>query len=293
MTLFATQLVGGLADGAIYASLALALVFSYRATGFINFAQGEMAMLSAYVAWQMMAWGVPLAIAALVSLVVSFIAGALLYALIVKPLSKASLLTVVSVLIGFYLAFNSLAGFVWTYDIKSFPSFFPRTRLSIGAFGASAETLGIIATLLVVLALLYLLFERTKIGLAMRGVASAPESAVLVGISVPAMLLVGWGIAGALGALSGILVAPRVFLNPSMMFGVVIYAFAAATLGGFDSILGAVVGGLLVGVVENLVGTYVTWIGPDLKIIVALVLIMGTLLVRPDGLFGRKRIVRI
>ena len=293
MTLFATQLVGGLADGAIYASLALALVFSYRSTGFINFAQGEMAMLSAYVVWQLMAWGLPLTPAVLVSLVVSFLGGALLYAVIVKPLSKASLLTVVSVLIGFYLAFNSLAGFIWTYTIKSFPSFFPKTHVTIGAFSASAETIGIVAVLLVVLAVLYLLFERTKLGLAMRGVASAPDSAVLVGISVPAMLLVGWGIAGVLGALSGILVAPRVFLNPSMMFGVIIYAFAAATLGGFDSILGAVVGGLLVGVVENLVGTYVPWIGPDLKIIVALVLIMGTLLIKPDGLFGRKRIVRI
>jgi branched-chain amino acid transport system permease protein len=293
MTLFANQIADGLADGAIYASLALALVFSYRSTGIVNFAQGEMAMLSAYLAWQLTAWGLPLLLATLISMVVSFLAGALLYVAIVRPLSKASLLTIIGVLIGLYLALNSLAGFIWTYTIKALPSFFPNTHLHAGWFSVSAETGGIVAVVGVVLLLLYLLFETTKVGLAMRGAASTPDSAVLVGISVPAMLLIGWGIAAALGALSGILVAPRVFLNPTMMFGVIIYAFAAATLGGFDSVLGAVVGGLLVGVVENLVGTYIPWIGPDLKIIVALVLIFGTLLVRPNGLFGRKKIVRL
>jgi branched-chain amino acid transport system permease protein len=240
-----------------------------------------------------MAWGMPLVPAALVSIVISFIAGALLYATIVKPLSHASLLTVVSVLIGLYLALNSLAGFLWTYTIKALPSLFPKAHLQFGSFTVSAETVGIIAVVGIVLLLLYLLFETTKVGLAMRGAASTPDSAILVGVSVPVMLLIGWGIAAALGALSGILVAPRVFLNPTMMFGVIIYAFAAATLGGFDSVVGAVVGGLLVGVVENLVGTYILWIGPDLKIIVALVLIFGTLLIKPDGLFGRKKVVRL
>jgi branched-chain amino acid transport system permease protein len=293
MTLFFNQIADGLADGAIYASLALALVFSYRSTGIVNFAQGEMAMLSAYLAWQLMEWGLPLVPAAIISVLVSFVAGALLYVTIVQLLSKASLLTVVSVLIGLYLALNSLAGFIWTYTIKSFPSLFPKAHLQLGAFSVSAETVGIVAVVGVTLLLLCLLIETTKIGLAMRGATSSPDSAVLVGVSVPAMLLIGWGIAAALGALSGILVAPRVFLNPTMMFGVIIYAFAAATLGGFDSVIGAVVGGLLVGITENLVGTYIPWIGPDLKIIVALILIFGTLLIKPDGLFGRKKVVRL
>ena len=293
MTLFLNQIADGLADGAIYASLALALVFSYRSTGIVNFAQGEMAMLSAYLAWQLMEWGLPLVPAAIISMLVSFVAGALLYVTIVQLLSKASLLTVVSVLIGLYLALNSLAGFIWTYAIKSFPSLFPKAHLQFGAFSVSAETVGIVAVVGVTLLLLCLLIETTKIGLAMRGATSSPDSAVLVGVSVPAMLLIGWGIAAALGALSGILVAPRVFLNPTMMFGVIIYAFAAATLGGFDSVIGAVVGGLLVGITENLVGTYIPWIGPDLKIIVALILIFGTLLIKPDGLFGRKKVVRL
>lgn len=293
MNLFLHQLVDGIADGAIYASLALALVFSYRSTGIVNFAQGEMAMLSAYIAWQFTQWGVPLIGAALLSLAISFAFGALLYATVVRRLSGANLVTIVSVLIGLYLALNSLAGVIWTYTIKPFPSFFPKRPVEIGGFAVSADTLGTVAVVAVVLAGLFLLFEKTKIGLAMRGAASRPDSAVLVGVSVPVMLLLGWGIASALGALSGILVAPRVFLNPTMMFGVIIYAFAAATLGGFDSVVGAVVGGLLVGVTENMVGAYIPWIGADLKVIVALVLIFITLLVKPDGLFGRRQVVRL
>lgn len=293
MTLLFSQIADGLADGAIYASLALALVFAYRSTGVVNFAQGEMAMLSTYLVWQLVAWGLPLLFSVLVSIVVSFGAGVLLYVVVVRPLSKADLLTVVSVLIGFYLALNSLAGFIWTYSIKAVPSFFPKTRLALGSMGISAGTIGTIAVVSFVVLLLFLLFERTKFGLAMRGAASMPDSAALVGVSVSMTLLVGWGIAGALGALSGILVAPRIFLSPMMMFGVIIYAFAAATLGGFDSVVGAIVGGLLVGVVENLVGTYVPWIGADLKVVVALVLIIGVLLIKPDGLFGRRKVVRL
>lgn len=293
MNLLASQLADGIADGAIYASLALALVFSYRSTSIVNFAQGEMAMLSAFTAWQLMAWGLGLFAAASISIGLSFVFGAVLYFCIVRPLSKANLLTVVSVLIGLYLALNSLAGFIWTYTIKPFPSFFPSGHIKLGFFNVAYETAGIVIVISAVLLVLYVLFEKTKIGLAMRGAASAPDSSVLVGVSVPVMLMIGWGIAAALGALSGILVAPRVFLNPTMMFGIIIYAFAAATLGGFDSMIGAIVGGLLVGVIENLVGTYVPWIGADLKVIVALVLIFATLLIKPDGLFGRRKVVRL
>ncbi|MFZ5733073.1 MAG: branched-chain amino acid ABC transporter permease [Pseudomonadota bacterium] len=293
MNLLASQLADGIADGAIYASLALALVFSYRSTSIVNFAQGEMAMLSAFTAWQLMAWGLGLFAAASISIGLSFVFGAVLYFCIVRPLSKANLLTVVSVLIGLYLALNSLAGFIWTYTIKPFPSFFPSGHVKLGFFNVAYETAGIVIVISAVLLVLYVLFEKTKIGLAMRGAASAPDSSVLVGVSVPVMLMIGWGIAAALGALSGILVAPRVFLNPTMMFGIIIYAFAAATLGGFDSMIGAIVGGLLVGVIENLVGTYVPWIGADLKVIVALVLIFATLLIKPDGLFGRRKVVRL
>ena len=293
MNLFLQQLIEGVASGAIYASLALALVFSFRSTNVVNFAQGEMAMLSTYMAWQLVDWGMPLLPAAAVTLVVSFIAGSTIYITIVRPLARASALTVVSMLIGLYIALNSIAGFIWTHLIKSFPSVFPASVFRLGEVGLSLETVGIVAMLIAIVLVLYLLLEKTKIGLAVRAAASQPDGARLVGISVTTMLMAGWGIAATLGAISGMLVAPRVFLNPNMMMGIIIYAFAAATLGGFDSILGAIVGGLIVGIAENMVATYVQWIGADLKIVVALILIFGTLLIQPAGLFGSRRSARV
>lgn len=293
MTLFLQQLIEGIASGAIYASLALALVFSFRSTNVVNFAQGEMAMLSTYLAWQMMDWGVPMLPAIATTLIISALAGALIYLALVRLGARAPMLTVVSLLIGLYIAMNSIAGYIWGYVIKPFPSMFPAGQVQAGGISISIETIGIVLVLGAILFVLYVLLEKTRLGLAMRAAASAPENAKLVGISVVVMLMLGWAIAALLGAVSGILVAPRLFLNPSMMLGVIIYAFAAATLGGFDSILGAIVGGLIVGIAENLVATYVPWIGADLKIVVALILIFVTLLVQPAGLFGRRSYSRV
>jgi branched-chain amino acid transport system permease protein len=293
MLLFLQQLIEGLMSGAIYASLALALVFSFRSTNVVNFAQGEMAMLSTYFAWQLLAWGVPLVPAMLLSVVVSFIGGGLMYVVFVKPIARAPALTVVTVLIGLFMALNSLGGFIWGYLNRAFPSPFQNWSLEFGALTLSGEFIGISLVLLLILLILYLVFEHTRLGLAMRAAAAAPEESRLVGIPVEWMLLSGWGVASALGAVAGVLIAPRLFVSPSMMLGVVIYAFAAATLGGFDSLLGAVIGGLVVGVSENLVSTYVPWIGSDLKVVVALVIIFATLLIRPSGLFGRRNVVRV
>lgn len=293
MNLFLQQMVEGIASGAIYGSLALALVFSFRSTSVVNFAQGEMAMLSTYFAWQLTAWGVPLLPAVAITLLVSAAFGAAIYLALVRLSSRTSMLTVVSLLIGLFIAINSLAGYLWGHLIKPFPSMFPAGQVKLGGISVSIDTIGIVLVLAVVLLLLYLLLEKTRIGLGMRAAASAPDNAKLVAIPVVTMLMLGWAIASALGALSGILVAPRLFLNPNMMLGVIIYAFAAATLGGFDSILGAIVGGLIVGITENLVATYVPWIGADLKIVVALVLIFVTLLVQPAGLFGRRAYQRV
>lgn len=293
MQLFVQQLTEGLMSGAIYASLALALVFSFRSTNVINFAQGEMAMLSTFFAWQLIEWGLPVYAAMAASIVVSFVAGCLLYVVFVKPIARAPALTVVTVLIGLFIALNSLGGFVWGYLNRAFPSPFSGWTLHFGALTLSGEFIGIALVLLATLLVLFMVFEHTRLGLAMRAAAAAPAQSRLVGIPVEWMLLAGWGVASALGAIAGVLVAPRLFVSPSMMLGVVIYAFAAATLGGFDSVLGAVIGGLVVGVAENLAATYVPWIGADLKIVVALVVIFATLLVRPSGLFGRKSVVRV
>jgi branched-chain amino acid transport system permease protein len=293
MLLFFQQLIEGLMSGAIYASLALALVFSHRSTNVVNFAQGEMAMLSTFFAWQLIEWGLPVYAAMAAAVVVSFIGGGLLYVAFVKPIARAPALTIVTVLIGLFIALNSLGGFIWGYLNRPFPSPFAGWKLQFGALTLSGEFLGIAAVLLATLLVLFLVFEHTRLGLAMRAAAAAPEQSRLVGIPVEWMLLAGWGVAAALGCVAGVLIAPRLFVSPSMMLGVVIYAFAAATLGGFDSVLGAVIGGLVVGVAENMAATYVPWIGADLKVVVALVIIFATLLVRPSGLFGRRTVVRV
>jgi branched-chain amino acid transport system permease protein len=293
MLLFLQQLIEGLMSGAIYASLALALVFSFRSTNVVNFAQGEMAMLSTFFAWQLIEWGVPTYAAMALSIVASFVGGGLLYIIFVKPIARAPALTVVTVLIGLFIALNSLGGFIWGYLNRAFPSPFGGWKLEFGPLTLSGEFIGIALILTATLLVLFVVFEHTRLGLAMRAAAAAPEQSRLVGIPVEWMLLAGWGVAAALGAIAGVLIAPRLFVSPGMMLGVVIYAFAAATLGGFDSVLGAVVGGLVVGVAENMAATYIPWIGADLKIVVALVIIFATLLVRPSGLFGRKNVIRV
>jgi branched-chain amino acid transport system permease protein len=289
---FVQQVVEGLGAGAIYASLALALVLIYRFTGIVNFAQGEMAMFSAYIAWQFTHAGLSFWLALPLTVVISFAGGVVVERVLIRPVEGAPELTLVIVTVGLFIFVNAAAGFIWSFMIKDFPSPFPSGALRAGGVGIAYSTVGILAVVGLVMVLLYLLFQHTKIGLAMRAVASNPASARLVGIRVGWILALGWGLAAAVGAVSGTLVAPLLFLEPNMMGGVLIYAFAGATLGGFDSPAGAVVGGLIVGVVETLAGAYVKAIGPDLKVGVPIVLILGVLLLRPQGLFGRAAVER-
>ncbi|MEU8247350.1 branched-chain amino acid ABC transporter permease [Nonomuraea sp. NPDC048916] len=293
MTGFLQQLVQGLGTGAIYASLALALVLIYQFTGIVNFAQGELAMFSTYIAWQFTAAGVPFWLALALTLVVSFAGGMLIERLVIRPVEGAPELTVVIVTVGLFIFVNAAAGWIWTFLIKDFPNPFPGGAFEAGGLSVSYSTLGILVVVGLVMGLLYLLFQHTKIGLGMRAVATNPDSARLVGIRVGWTLALGWGLAATVGAVSGVLVAPLLFLEPNMMGGVLIYAFAAATLGGFDSPVGAVVGGLIVGVAETLAGAYVEFIGSDLKVGVPLVIILGVLLFRPQGLFGRAAVERV
>ncbi len=293
MFLFLQQLMDGFSSGAIYASLALALVFSFRSTRVVNFAQGEMAMFSTYLTWQFHTWGAPIWEAIGFALIISFAGGGIVYVVLIRPIAKASPLTVVTVTVGLFAVFNSLAGFIWSYMVKQVPSAFPNAVWRFGSVQVSAQAAGIIPVLVVTVLLLYLLFEHTKLGLGMRAAALEPEGSRLVGIRVGRMHLLGWGLSASLGALSGAMVAPRLFLDPNMMIGVIIYAFAAATLGGFNSPQGAVIGGLIVGVAENMAGTYLSWIGADLKIIVPLLIIFVVLLIKPSGLFDRQEISRV
>ncbi|WP_280436291.1 branched-chain amino acid ABC transporter permease [Nocardia carnea] len=290
---FAQQIIEGLSAGALYAGMALALVLIYRFTGIVNFAQGELAMFSAFLAWQLVQSGTPFWLALPVTLAISFAGGMLIERIVIRPVEGAPELTLVIVTVGLFFFVNAAAGWIWSYQLKSFPNPFPEGALRAGGVTAGYGNLGILAVVTVVMALLYLLFRYTRTGLAMRAVAANPQSARLVGIGVGTVLALGWGLAAAVGAVSGVLSAPLLFLEPNMMGGVLIYAFAAATLGGFDSPGGAVAGGLIVGVTETLAGAYLDVIGTELKIGVPLVIILGVLLIRPQGLFGTPAVERV
>jgi branched-chain amino acid transport system permease protein len=293
MDIFLQQVVSGLATGGIYGSLALALVMIYQATDVVNFAQGEVAMFSTYLAWSMLNAGLPYWVAFAATLAIAFVGGLLIERLIIRPVENAPVLAIVIVTIGLLVILNSVAGWIYSYIQKPFPSPFPDKPIRFGNVVFGAHDLGAIGVTLVVLALLYVFFRYTPLGLAMRAAAQNPASSRLCGIRVGWMLAMGWGLAAMVGAVAGLMIAPKVFLDPNMMSGILIYAFASATLGGFTSPGGAVLGGLLVGVIENLVGTYVRFIGTELKLTVALALILVVLVVRPSGLFGRAVVHRV
>jgi branched-chain amino acid transport system permease protein len=284
------QVLSGLATGGIYASLALALVMIYQSTNHINFAQGEMAMFSTYLAWAMINAGIAYWWSFLLTVALSFIAGVVIERVIIRPVENAPVLSVVVVFIALLVIFNSVAGWIFTYTIKTFPSPFPERAL-FGNRYISSHELGAIGITLAVLVLLYAFFRFTPLGLAMRAAAQNQVSSRLVGIRVGWMLALGWGLAASVGAIAGMLVAPIIYLEPNMMSGVLLYAFAAALVGGIDNPFGAVLGGFAVGVLENLIGAYV--IGTELKLTVALVLIIGVLLVKPTGLFGKVFVTRV
>ena len=291
METFVQQVVSGLATGSIYAALALALVMIYEATDVVNFAQGEMAMFATYVCWTLLNAGMPYWAAFFATVALAFAGGIVIERVVIRPVENAPILSIVIVTIGLLVIFNSLAGWIYSYTQKPFPSPFPKEPLRIGDVVLGAHDLGQIAVTLAVLACIFLFFRFTPLGLAMRAAAQNPVSSRLVGIRVNSMLMLGWGLAAAVGSVAGMMVAPIVYLDPNMMAGVLLYAFAAALIGGIDSPGGAVFGGFLVGVLENVLGAYV--VGNELKLVVALVLIVAVLLVKPSGFFGRAQVSRV
>ena len=290
METFLHQVLSGLATGGIYASIALALVMIYQATHHVNFAQGELAMFSTYIAWTLIDAGLPYWLAFVLTLGFSFVAGVVIERVIVRPIEDAPVLSIVVVFVGLLVILNSIAGWIYGYTIKSFPSPFP-SNAWYGSSYMSAHEVGMITVTLGVLLLVFLFFRFTPLGLAMRAAAQNPVSSRLVGIRVGWMLALGWGLAGMIGSVAGMMAAPIVYLDPNMMSGVLLYGFAAALLGGISNPWGAALGGFIVGVLENLAGAYV--VGTELKLTVALVIIVGVLLLRPSGLFGRTLVTRV
>jgi branched-chain amino acid transport system permease protein len=294
LTDFLQQVVAGLASGGIYASLALAIVLIYRTTRVINFAQGEMAMFTTYIAWALITHhGMSYWPAFFLTLAIAFAGGFAIQRTLIRPVEQAPVLTVVIVTIGLALLINGLAAAIWGSEVKKFPSAFSTRTVDVGGVAVSVQDVGVIVVSLVLVGCMWLFFRFTKVGLALRAAAVNPDESRLVGVRVGWMLALGWGLAAVLGAVAGMMIAPTVFLEPNMMRAILLYAFAAAVLGGIDSPIGAVVGGLAFGVIQNLIETYIDWIGPTLRLPAALAVMLAVLLIRPQGLFGKVEVRRV
>jgi branched-chain amino acid transport system permease protein len=292
MELFLQQVIAGLSTGGIYACMALAIVMIYQAIDQLNFAQGEMAMFSTFIAWQLLQWGLPYWVAFFLTIAISFLVGIVIGRVVFKPLKSAPVLSHIVVFIALFGILNSGAGFIWDFTVKTFPNPFG-TKPLFGQSVISIHDAGMIVVISILLVLLFAFFRYTRVGLAMRATAANPDSARLVGIRVGWMIALGWGMAAAIGAVAGMMIAPVVFLEPNMMLSILLYGFAGAVVGGLTSPFGAVVGGFSVGVIENLAGTFIPYVGRELKLTIALALIVAVLTVRPSGLFGRVVVTRV
>jgi branched-chain amino acid transport system permease protein len=290
---FMQQVVSGIANGGIFASLALALVLIYNAMGLVNFAQGELAMFATFIAITLIDHGFSYWLAFPLTLLIAFAGGVVVQRVVIRPVEHAPVLTLVIITLGLATLVNGAAGFLWGYVPRAFPSPFPVRTINVGGVVASLQDLGVIGVCAAVLVLIYILLQRTTVGLSMRAAAYHPEASRLLGVRVSWMLALGWGLASAVGAVSGMLVAPVLLLQPNMMQTIIIYAFAAAVLGGIESPLGAVVGGVIVGVTVNLAGAYLPFVGGDLQLAVALAIIVVVLVLKPNGIFGRSTVRRV
>lgn len=287
------QIVDGLSAGSIYAALALALVLVYRSTGLVNFAQGQMAAVSVYIAWSLVSAGVPVGLAVVATMLASLVIGGLTERLLMRRFEGSDPLVGIVATVAVLICFNGLLSLIWGGSVKGFPSIFPSGVLSFAGARVTWADVGTVGVLLLAVGALQLFLVGTRVGLALRAVADNPGSSALLGLPVGSLLMVGWALAALLGALAGCLIAPAISLQPNMMDSILVYALAAAILGGLDSPLGAVVAAWIIGVTESLAGAHVDFIGADLRIVVPLVLMVLVLLVRPQGLFGRAEVERV
>ncbi len=299
MTQFLQQVVAGLASGSIYALLALGIVIIYRSTGIVNFAQGEMATFTTFIAWTLVDHGLGYWAAFPLTLLIAFAGGIALERTIVRRVEGGPVITAVILTIGLFILLGGLSNWIWKAEVRSFPPDrpFPTSAWDLGGVAISKQDAGILAITVVLVVALWALFQLTKLGLALRASALNPTASRLVGIRVGWMLALGWGLAAALGAVAGLFTAAASPpLDPNMMRPVLIYALAAAVLGGLESPVGAIIGGLAIGVLLNLVVTYDTHIHLDLdrmRIPIAFLMILIVLLVRPSGLLGRSVVRRV
>jgi len=291
---FLQILMVGIGDGAVYAMLGLGLVVIYRSTGLLNFAQGEMAMFSTFIVWTMWNAGLPMWLSVLGGMVGGFFVGALVHQVAVRPVGDPHQkpLAVVIVTIGLFLGVNGAAQLIWGTLDRRLPALFGRGQVTIGGVAIAWQKIGAVLVLAALAIVFYVLFQRTKLGLAMRTVASNSESASLVGVPVPRLLMLGWGLAAAVGTVAGVFTAPNLGLNTNLMQLTLIFGFAAITLGGFDSLIGAVVGGFVVGGLSSVMPRYISFF-EKMPLAPAFILILAVLLFRPQGLFGKQQVERV
>ena len=286
MTQLAQYLVGGLANGSLYALVALGIVLLYRSSRVLNFAHGDVATLATFVALTLLLHAVPFPAAIAASLVAAAALGAAFFFFVLRPAKESTLLGKIVMTLGFALLLSGVMQLLWGADTQNFPFPLSDTRVyRLGAVVISQINLGTISVGLVLMALLYVLVQRTKVGLAMRAVAQNPAAAQALGIPSRRIYALTWGLASALGGAAGVLLAPVVYLDPFMMLDPFLKGFAGAVLGGMDSMPGAVLGGFLLGVAETVFAGYVSF---KFKTTLAFAIIILVLMIRPEGLLGRE-----
>ena len=293
-TLFAQQILSGIASGSLFAILALAIVMIYRSTEVLNFGQGEMGLFATFISWTFLTrmdfWP-----AFFLAVLVAAVLGAALERFILRPVSNAPVLNSIVVTLGLFIVFNGLSLWIWGPQPKGYGPFsvFKGDATCLSDVCIGRLSIGILVVTLIIMVLLYLLFQHTRLGLALRATAQNRTASRLVGVPVGNMLSIGWGLAAAVGAVAGVMAAQNLSLTTGTMFAVLLFAFAAAVLGGLDSPVGAVVGGLVIGVVKNLAGTYVPPEVGSVDLAVAFLVIILVLMFRPTGLFGRRAVRRV
>ena len=295
-TNFATLTVHGVANGMIYGSLALALVLIYQATHVINFAQGELATLTTFIAYQLIQWGLSYWEAFFATLAIAFVLGVVLQVTVIRPVQHRSVIATVIVTLGLLLLIDGIISWKWGAQLLSMPSPFGSIadQYDVGGVYIQHQWVGTVVVVLLSLAAVWALFRFTKLGLAMRAAALRPAAASLAGVRVEAMLAIGWGLAAVLGAVAGLMAEPsNLFLDPAFMQPILLYAFAAAAVGGLESPVGAVVGGVAIGVFQSMVIGYLPGLSSNLQIPLTFAVILVILLVKPTGLFGHRQVQRV
>ena len=287
---WAQLIVNGLALGSLYTLTAFGIVLIFKTTDVITFAQGETAMFCTFIAFSLLTGlQLPFVVAFVLTIIFAILMGTVIERVVLRRVGKTSMLNSVIVTVGLALIFLGVAGWIWGYETRPFPAPVSGPPFRLGTIVLSQLNALILVVTLVLMLILFAFFRYSLTGIAMRAVAQNRLAAQLMGINIDRINAIGWGVGTALGAVTGILIAPLNYLDPTMMGDVALKAFAAAVLGGFTSLPGAVVGGLLLGIIDSVVGFQV----PELRTTIAFLLIVLVLVVRPGGLLGTHEIKKV